>query len=53
MRTIPRNPLVVTLDAQERPLPEDRRDVIAMMHAQEPVLKQIWDNPEDEIWNDR
>jgi hypothetical protein len=23
-----------------------------LKHAQEPVMNRIWDNPDDEVWND-
>ena len=23
-----------------------------LMEAQEPAMKHVWDNPEDEVWND-
>ncbi|HEX9591946.1 MAG TPA: hypothetical protein VGB12_01140 [bacterium] len=30
------------------------RDRLAeeLMEAQEPAMKHVWDNPEDEVWND-
>ena len=31
---------------------QERAEVMDLMMAQETALKHIWDNPEDEVWND-
>jgi len=31
-------------------LSDDQSNVLSV--AQEPVMQKIWDNPQDEIWND-
>ena len=30
---------------------QERAEFMDLMMAQETVLKHIWDNPEDEVWN--
>ncbi len=31
---------------------QERKEILDLMAAQETALKHIWDNPEDEVWND-
>ncbi len=31
---------------------QERAEFMDLMMAQETALKHIWDNPEDEVWND-
>ena len=30
----------------------DRAEMLDLTHAQEIVMKHVWDNQEDEVWND-
>jgi len=30
----------------------DRAEMIDLTRAQETVMKHVWDNPDDEVWND-
>jgi hypothetical protein len=31
---------------------QERSEILDLMNAQETALKHIWDNPEDEVWNE-
>ena len=31
---------------------QERVEILDLMHAQETALKHIWDNPEDEVWDE-
>lgn len=31
---------------------QERSGIVDLMNAQESALKHIWDNPEDEVWNE-
>ncbi|MDD5037274.1 MAG: DUF2281 domain-containing protein [Methylococcaceae bacterium] len=31
---------------------QERLGILDLMNAQESALKHIWDNPEDEVWNE-
>lgn len=31
---------------------EDRAQWLDLMHAQQPALSGVWDNADDEVWND-
>jgi hypothetical protein len=30
----------------------DRAEITDLTHAQETVMKHVWDNQDDEVWND-